>query len=375
MNNLKLVDLNREFKFIKNEVLPKITYLLSESKFILGKELETFEKEFARYCQAEYCVGVSSGTAALFLGLKACGIGKGDEVITTTMTFTATAEAIIQLGAKPIFVDIEPNTMSIDVSQIEEVISKRTKAIIPVHLYGLPADIEKISKICKKYKLFLIEDASQAHGAKYKHKKTGSLGDVGCFSFMPAKNLGTYGDGGCIVTNHKRIYDKIRLWRNHGRVSKYNHYEIGYSERLDNVLAAVLSIKLKHLDKWNKRRNQIATLYNKLLDKDYITFIDIPKGRESSYYVYTISVKKNRDNIRHQLNKLGIPTGVYYPIPLHLQKAYEKLKYKKGDLPVAEQICSSIFSLPMHPFLKDSEVKKIAKITNEIVKKLSSKIK
>ncbi len=355
MKPIALIDLKREYDFLNKTITPTIVNVIKESRFILGPEVTKFENMFARYCGTKYAVGVASGTAALHLALVALGIKSGDEVITTTMTFNATAEAIVLAGAKPVFVDIREDNLSIDTSKIETAITKSTKAIIAVHLYGIPADMKKIKQLCKKYNLFVIEDAAQAHGSSYFGRKAGSLGDIGCFSFMPAKNLGSYGDAGGIVTNNLKLAQKVRQYRDHGRIEKYVHYAPAFAERMDNLQAVVLMVKLKYLDQWNKQRARIAKRYDKFLDLTKVRLINIDKETTNSNYVYTILVD-NRQRLIKRLLEKGISTGVYYPIPLHLQPMFKDLNYRKGALPVAEKLARQTLSLPMHPFLTIKEI-------------------
>jgi len=368
MKRFKLLDLSREFKVIKKPIMKKIGSLISNGEFILGEETKLFENRFAKFCGVKHCIGVSSGTAALFLTLKACHINNGDEVITSSLTFTATAEAIAQVGATPVFVDVDEKTFLMDTHILESKINSKTKAIIAVHLAGMPINMDKLIKLCKKNNILLIEDCSQSHGSKFKGKRVGGFGLVGCFSFMPAKNIGAYGDAGCVVTNDDDLAQTLRLLRNHGRINKYEHKIIGYNERIDNIWAGVLNVKLNYLDKWNKSRNRIAKIYTTLLDKSLISIQSTPENSYSSYYVFNICVKKNRNRILTLLNKNGISTGVYYPIPLHLQECYSYLGYKKGDLKITEQICDTCIAIPMHPFLMDSEAKYIAKKVNSLVR-------
>jgi dTDP-4-amino-4,6-dideoxygalactose transaminase len=368
MKNYKLIDLKREYNFLKNKINSEVQRVFEEGSFTLGKELKNFEDNFARYCNKKFCVGTSSGTTAIFFALKSIGVNEGDEIIVPTLTFTATAEAIVQAGAKPVFVDVDQNTLLINTEKIEEKITKKTKAIIPVHLYGLTCDMNRILSIGKKHDLKVIEDCCQAHGATYKGMSV-PIGETGCFSFMAAKNLNTCGDGGCIVTNNKKIYDSSMLLRNHGRKSKNDHVIIGYSGRLDNLKASILNIKLKYLNDWNKKRRRIGELYKKNLNKKLVTFQEIPKERESSYCYFIIKIKKNRDRILADLKKEGIEAAIHYPKPLHLQKAYLDLMYKRGDFPNAEKACKELVSLPIHPFLRDSEVKSISNKINFILEK------
>ncbi|OGJ15392.1 hypothetical protein A3K73_08005 [Candidatus Pacearchaeota archaeon RBG_13_36_9] len=370
MKSYKLIDLKRDYNFLKRKINSNIYKIFMNGSFTLGQELKDFESNFARYCNKKFCIGISSGTMALFFALKGIGVNEGDEIIVPTLTFTATAEAIMQAGAKPVFIDSEENTLLIDADKIEEKITQKTKAIIPVHLYGLSCEMDKILSIGKKYDLKVIEDCCQAHGATYKGEKV-PIGDIGCFSFMAAKNLNACGDGGCIVTNNKKIYDFTMLLRNHGRRSKNNHVIMGYSGRLDNLKASILDLKLKYLDGWNKKRGRIAEFYKKNLAN--VKFQIIPKDRESCYCYFVIRVKKKRDKILADLKKEGIDAAVHYPKPLHLQRAYFNLGYKKGDFPNAERACKELISLPIHPFLKDDEVRSISGKVNYILDKYLKK--
>ena len=361
--NIPQVDLKAQYKLIKKEINVAILKVLKNTTFILDENVKKFEEEFAKFCNVKYAVGVGNGTDALYLALRACGISRGDEVITQPNTFIATVETITLNGAKPVFVDINSDTYDIDINKIEGAITKKTKAIIPVHLYGQPADMDPILRIAKRHNLWVIEDAAQAHGAEYKGKKIGSLGDVGCFSFFPAKNLGAYGDGGMVITKNKKLAKKIAMLRNHGRIEKYKHEIEGVNSRLDEIQAAILRVKLRYLDKWNKARRQCAKLYDNFLrniEKMKTPFV--PSWATPVFYVYTIRVKE-REKLREYLKKKGISTGIYYPIPLHLQPAYKYLNYKKGDFPEAEKTADEILSLPMYPELKISQIKFI---TNSI---------
>lgn len=355
---IPLNNLSRHHGSLKRRILATVEALLKNSHFILGPELETFEKNFATFIGVNNAVGVASGTAALQLALLATGVTSGDEVITTTHTFGATAEAILLCGAKPVFVDIEEDTFNIDAEKVEQKITKKTKAILPVHLYGQPANIGKIRSVCQAYKLKLIEDCAQAHGAEYKGQKVGGFGDAGCFSFFPGKNLGALGDGGVVTTNSARLATKVRLLRNHGRSSKYIHHVLGYGERLDNLQAAILDVKLRKIDQWNRSRRKWAKLYTRLLrGTNYVTPNEQPWARPV-YYVYTLR-HPNRDTIVQKLGEAGIGTGIYYPLPLHLQPAFKDLGYKRGDFPVTERVVKEIFSIPMFPELEESEVRRV----------------
>ncbi len=361
---IPLVDLKDQYDSIKEEIDEAIQSVLNTTSFIMGEELEKFEEEFSRYCNVKYAIGVANGSDALILALKACDIGEGDEVITVPHTFIATTEAITIVGGKIVFVDIDPKTYTIDVTKIEEKINEKTKAIIPVHLYGQPADMNPIMGLAKRYNLKVIEDAAQAHGAEYKGKKAGSIGDVGCFSFYPGKNLGAYGDAGMVVTNNEEMAEKIKLLRNHGRITKkYEHKIEGYSSRLDNLQAAILRVKLRHLNEWNESRRNNAKKYNELLRN--VDKIIIPYEADYAkhvYHLYVIRVnEKQRDLLIETLKRNDIAAGIHYPIPLHLQPAYIYLNYKVGDFPFTEKVSKEIISLPIYPELTISQIETIIK--------------
>ncbi|MEM2174990.1 MAG: DegT/DnrJ/EryC1/StrS family aminotransferase [Candidatus Micrarchaeia archaeon] len=346
--------LGEEYKKNKKKFEAKIDKVLKSGNFILGKEVENFEKEFARYIGVKYCIGVGNGLEALQLSLMALNIGPGDEVITTPLSAVASALAIKLVGAKPVFVDID-EYFHLDANKIERYISKRTKAILGVHLYGQPFDIEKILKICKKYDLFLIEDCAQAHGAKFKGKKVGSFGDVGCFSFYPTKNLGAFGDGGAIVTNNKKIYEFCKVARNYGQKSLYEHTIIGLNSRLDEIQAAILRVKLAYLDKYNNRRREIATMYK--LGLESIRGLKLPSERPHCHHIYHLFVveAQKRDELKEFLSKKGIITLIHYPQPIHKQPSFKE--YNKLKLPIVEKKTKNILSLPIHPLLTNKEIK------------------
>lgn len=361
------IDLKIQYKQIEHEVAPMITAAMANGAFIGGEQVSCFETEFARFCNSSYCVGVNSGTDALRFALMATGIGPGDEVITVPNTFIATTEAISQVGAKPVFVDVYPDTCNMDISKIEDKITENTKAIIPVHLYGQPADMNPILEIAQKNNIAVIEDACQAHGAKYKKRKAGSMGAVGCFSFYPGKNLGAFGEGGAIVTQDEAIAQKIRMIRDHGQRKKYFHDLEGYNGRLDAIQAGVLRIKLKRLDDWNKARQQNAAYYNELLSEiQSITLATEAEFADSVYHLYVILVD-DRDKLQKFLDSKGIATGLHYPLPLHLQKAYKRLGYKKGAFPVTEHIADRLLSLPMFPELKPEQIEYVVKSIKEFM--------
>lgn len=352
-----LVDLKLQYLSIKPEVDREIKRILDQSAFILGSDIEKFEKKFAKFCGAKYAIGVSSGTRALELALRALDIGKGDEVITTAHTFLATAAAIAHAGAKPVFVDIDSETLNIDERKIEKAVTKKAKAIIPVHLYGNPAKMDEITKIARKHGLNVIEDASQAHGAIYKGKKVGIFGQIGCFSLFPAKNLGAYGDAGILVTSSKGLYQRLNLLRNHGRSGKNKHTLIGYTARLDNLQAAILNIKLSKLNAWNRKRREHAKMYKEFLsDAKEVSF---PKETEKSRPVYCYFVIKcsERNKLMKFLKKKGIGASIHYPQPVHLQPAFNFLGYEKGSFPEAERAVKEVLSLPMYPELKKGQIK------------------
>ncbi len=360
---IPFVDLKAQYSSIKEEIDPVIKEILDNTNFIMGQPVEQFEKEFASYCNAKNCIGLSSGTSSLLVALKAAGIQQGDEVITTPHTFIATTEAITELNAKVKFVDIDKETYTINPELIEKAITEKTKAIIPVHLYGQSADMDPIINIAEKHNLTIIEDCAQAHGAEYKGKKV-PVSSIGCFSFYPGKNLGAYGDAGAIITNDNEIAEKAAIIRDHGRKKgdKYIHTITGSNYRLDALQAAILRVKLKHLDEWTERRRNNAKTYNDLL-KDIVT---IPKEAEYAkhvYHLYVIRVKE-RDRLKTFLKEKGISTGIHYPTPLHLQPALKSLKYKEGDFPITETTSKEILSLPMFPELTQEQIEHITQMIN-----------
>lgn len=350
--------LKKQYEEIKSELKGPIEKVMREGSFILGEDVGLFEKEFSEYCGVKYAIGVNSGTDALFLASLACGIGKDDEVITPAYTYIATSLGISMALAKPVFVDTEEKTYCIDVSKIEKAITKKTKAILLVHLYGHPCDMDSIIDIAKKYKLKVIEDCAQAHGALYNNKKVGSFGDAACFSFYPTKNLGAFGDGGMVVTNSEEVRDRMALLHDYGRKGRYEHIIKGYNSRLDTLQAAILRVKLKHLDGWNESRRKNAALYTKLFKEsklDIILPVEAPYAKHV-YHQYTIRVKSRKD-IMEKLANRSVRTLIHYPIPVHLQECYKELGYKKGDFPVAEKCCEGIMSLPMYPELTEEEIR------------------
>lgn len=358
--NVPFVDLRSQYRGIEKEIDASIKNVIENADFILGQELEQFEKEFAQYCDVQFAVGLDSGTSALELALRVYGIGPGDEVITVANTFIATASAIAFTGARPVLVDIDPQTYNIATSNIASVITKRTRAIIPVHLYGQPADMDPIMEIAKKHNLIIVEDACQAHGALYKGRKVGSIGNIGCFSFYPAKNLGAFGDGGILVTHDKEIAERVRMLRNYGQQEKYKHLFIAYNRRLDTLQAAVLRVKLKYLENWNESRRNHAGLYGKLLSGNNLLLPLEAKNARHVYHLYVVRAAK-REALQKHLKNNGIATGIHYPIPVHEQPAYQYLGYKKGDFPISEAYAEQILSLPMYPELTEEQIAYVAK--------------
>jgi len=361
---IPMVDLKKQFIEIKEEVLTVLTEILESSQYILGPRVRELEKKIAEYHGVSEGVGVASGTDALHLSLEALGIGEGDEVITTPFTFFATAEAVLYTGAKPVFVDIEQDTMNIDPAEIESKITERTKAIIPVHIFGHPADMDVILKIAGKHNLKIIEDCAQSFGSHTKGKKTGSFGDTGCFSFYPSKNLGAFGDGGMILLNDSSIADDIRRLRNHGSKGAYRHESVGFNSRLDEIQAGILLVKFRRIDEYNNKRRQKAALYNELLSDTVVKPVEKPDAYHV-YHQYTIRSLK-RDEIQKHLSKNSISSVVYYPVPLHLQEAIGFLGYRKGDFPVAEETSEKVLSLPIYPDLEETSIRKIADIINNV---------
>jgi dTDP-4-amino-4,6-dideoxygalactose transaminase len=381
------IDLKAQYKQIEAEVLPMIKEAMENSAFIGGPNVAGFEKEFAEFCQTKFCVGANSGTDALRFALMAAGIAPGDEVITVPNTFIATTEAISQVGAVPVFVDVDERTCNMDPGKLREFIEEKclfdqsanqpvnkstnrpVTAVIPVHLYGQTADMDPIMKIAQMYHLTVIEDACQAHGARYKGKSAGAIGAVGCFSFYPGKNLGAYGEGGAVVTDDAVVAQKIRIIGDHGQQEKYIHEIEGYNGRLDAIQAGILRIKLKRLKEWNQARRTNAALYDTLLREiPDVRFAEVADYAESAYHLYVIMVDF-RDRLQKFLSEKGIATGLHYPLPLHLQKAYEQLGYKAGAFPVAEKAAARLLSLPMFSELKRDQIEYVADCIKEFMDK------
>ncbi len=356
------LDLKAQYQSIREEIADGLQKVLEDTAFAGGPYVAEFEKAFAPYCASQYAVGVGNGTDALWVALIGLGVGPGDEVITAANTFIATAEAISFCGAKPVFVDVQPQTFNMDPAAFEAAITPRTKAVIPVHLYGQTADMEPILAIARKHNLWVIEDASQAHGAEYQGKPAGSLGQAGCFSFYPGKNLGAYGEAGGVVTNDTALVEKMRMFRDHGQRQKYYHGMVGWNARMDGFQGAVLSVKLKYLPAWTEARRAHARRYNELLANvpGVTTPTEMPWAKHV-YHIYAILVD-NRDALMKALADEGVATGIHYPIPLHLQEAYQDLGYQAGAFPVAEALAARQVSLPMYAELTDAQIEHVAAV-------------
>ncbi len=378
MMAIPLTDLKAQYDLIKGEIDPAIQRVVREGHFILGAEVKAFEEEMAAYCGTRFAVGVASGTDALQLALLAVGVKPGDEVITTPFTFIATAEAITQCQATPVFVDIDPKTYNLNPEQIKAKITPRTRAILPVHLYGQPADMEPILKIGQQHSLKIVEDCAQALGAEYKGKKAGSMGDAGCLSFFPAKNLGAYGDGGMVVTSDPEIAETVEMLRKHGARQGYYHLLPGFNSRLDTIQAAILRVKLKYLDKWNDLRRSRASLYNQLISQ--MDGIEPPYNADFSTHscnYYTIRLKDShlqRDELRQHLEGKGIQTAIYYPLSLHLQEVYKSLGYQTGDFPQSELAQEQVLSLPMYPELSNEQIEAVVSAISDYCSQKGDKL-
>jgi dTDP-4-amino-4,6-dideoxygalactose transaminase len=355
-----MVDLKIQYETIQDEINSAVLGVLQSTNFILGPYGKALEEDVARYHKVKHAVAVASGTDALHLALRAAGIKQGDEVITTPFTFIATAEAISYVGAVPVFVDILPDTFNMDITKLEAAMTKKTKAIIPVHLYGQSVDMDGLMEIAKKFNVRVVEDCAQSFGAEYKGTKTGAFGDIGCFSFFPSKNLGCYGDGGMVITNDSKLAEHMLSLRNHGSHIRYYHDEIGYNSRLDEIQAAILRIKFKRIDEYNAKRNANAALYAKYLSVPGIQLPTEQKGTKHVFHQYTIRVE-NRDVVKQRLDEGKVTSSmIYYPVPLHLQAAYKNLGMKPGSMPVAEKAAKEVLSLPMYPELKEEQIKQVA---------------
>ncbi len=354
------LDLKTQYESIKHEVHAAMTRVIEQTAFAGGPFVQKFEEEFAAYCGTRHCAGVGNGTDALWLALLGLGVGPDDEVITVPNSFIATAEAISLAGARPVFVDIDEKTHNMDPGLIEAAITPKTRAIIPVHLFGQPADMDPILAIARKHKLFVVEDACQAHGAEYKGRKAGSMGHAGCFSFYPGKNLGAYGEGGAVVTNDEGLDRKMKMFRDHGQTKKYHHAVVGWNARLDGIQGAILSAKLPHLDAWNDARRKNAALYREKLSG--VPGVILPEESPWAKHVFHLFVVrvKERDRVLKELAEKDIHCGIHYPVPLHLTEAYSFLSHKSGAFPAVERCAAEYLSLPMYPELQSSQIDHVA---------------
>jgi dTDP-4-amino-4,6-dideoxygalactose transaminase len=355
------LDLPAQIRSVRKELDAAIARTLDNCSFCLGPDVVQFEKDFAKFCGAQHCVAFNSGTSALHIALMLLNVGAGDEVITTPFTFVATSWAISYVGAKPVYVDVEDGTMNLDPKLIERAITPKTKAVMPVHLYGQPFDIDPILAICKKHKLPLVEDSAQAHAAKYKGKSIGTFGEISCFSFYPGKNLGAAGEGGALVTNNAEFAKRARSLREHGSTVRYYHDEVGFNYRMEGIQGAVLGVKLPHLQKWTDERRRVAHRYHELL-KD--TPLQLPREAayaESAYHLYVVR-HPQRDKLKEHLDANGVGCALHYPLPLHLQKCYANLGHKAGDFPVAEKAARECLSLPIYPELNDAQIQRVAEV-------------
>jgi dTDP-4-amino-4,6-dideoxygalactose transaminase len=360
------LDLAAQIRGIRKEIDAAIARTLDNCSFCLGPDVVQFEKDFAKFCEAEHCLGFNSGTSALHAAMRILDIGPGDEVITTPFTFVATSWAISYVGAKPVYVDIDDATFNIDPRQIELAITPKTKAILPVHLYGQPFDVDNVLEICRKHRLPMVEDACQAHGARYKGKVVGTFGDMSCFSFYPGKNLGACGEGGALVTNNDKFATRARSLREHGSTVRYYHDEIGYNYRMEGFQGAVLGVKLKYLAKWTKERQRVAARYTELLADTPLQLPVAPDYDESAWHLYVVRHPR-RDELKKHLEDNGIGCAVHYPIPVHLHKAYAHLGHRAGKFPVAEMAAHKCLSLPIYPELTDAQVRRVVEVIKGFV--------
>jgi len=358
-------DLKQQYAGLRQEVLEALDRVCRNSAFVMGEEVARFEEEFAAYCETRYCVALNSGTSALQLALQAAQVGPGDEVITTPNTFIATAWAITYAGARPVFVDIDPCTANIDPQLVEAAITPRTKALLPVHLYGRPVPLDALTDIASRHGLTLVEDAAQAHGARYRGRRVGNFGQSATYSFYPSKNLGAYGEGGALTTNDAAVADLVRSLRNHGESSRYVHERVGYNYRMDGFQGAILRLKLKHLEAWTARRREICTLYRRLLAGVRVDLLTEDPAAESAHHLFVVYVD-DRDRVRRDLDARGVGTAVHYPTPLHLQKAYSGLGYSAGSFPHAERACQRVICLPLFPEMTDAHVEYVAATLKDI---------
>jgi dTDP-4-amino-4,6-dideoxygalactose transaminase len=355
---IPFLDLKAQYQQMKPEIDAAVLRAIDSGQFVLGPEVAAFEERFAAYCNVRHCLAVNSGTSALHLALLAAGVGPGDEVITVSMTFVATTAAILYSGARPVFVDVDPVTWTMDPKLIEAAVTPRTKAILPVHLHGLMADMGAIMEIARRHNLVVIEDAAQAHGAEYKGRRAGSIGDLGCFSFYPGKNLGAYGEGGAVVCNQPEFARRISLLRDWGQESKYNHVVPGYNYRMDGIQGAVLNVKMNYIEAWTEARRSVASRYDQLLEKCRCRRPAPTPHSRHVYHVYAAAFER-RDEAQKALQAAGISTGIHYPVPVHLQKAYANLGYGVGDFPITERLANELLSLPIYAELRLEQISKV----------------
>jgi len=355
---IPFLDLKAQYQQMKPEIDAAVVRAIESAQFVLGPEVAAFEERFASYCDVRHCLAVNSGTSALHLALLAAGVGVGDEVITVSMTFVATTAAILYSGARPVFVDVDPVTWTINPGLIEAAITPRTRAILPVHLHGLMADMDAIMEIARRHDLVVIEDAAQAHGAAYKGRRAGSIGDLGCFSFYPGKNLGAYGEGGAVVSNHSEFAQRIFLLRDWGQLSKYNHVVHGYNYRMDAIQGAVLNVKMNYIEAWTEARRSVASYYDQLLEKHRCRRPAPPPHSRHVYHVYAVGLAQ-RDVAQKALQAGGIGNGIHYPVPVHLQKAYAGLGYGAGDFPITELLAHQLLSVPIYAELRPEQVSEV----------------
>ncbi|MGB7770192.1 MAG: DegT/DnrJ/EryC1/StrS family aminotransferase [Verrucomicrobiia bacterium] len=368
MNPIPYLDLPAQIRGIRKDLDAAIARTLDQCSFCLGPDTAQFEKDFARYCGAEHCVGFNSGTSALHVAMLLLGVGPGDEVVTTPFTFVATSWAISYAGAKPVYVDIDDATFNLDPKLLEKAITPKTKAVMPVHLYGHPFDLDPILAICRKHELPLVEDAAQGHGAKYKGKTIGTFGEISCFSFYPGKNLGACGEGGALVTNNAAFDKRARSLREHGSTVRYYHDEVGYNYRMEGIQGAVLGVKLKHLAKWTAERRRVAHRYHELLAGTPLQLPREAAGGESAYHLYVVRHPR-RDDLKKHLDAHGVGCALHYPVPLHLQKCYASLGYRAGDFPLAEKAARECLSLPIYPELTDTQIQRVAEVIQDFFRK------
>ncbi len=363
---IPFLDLKAQYDAIRSEIQAAIDETIESSRFILGPQVEAFESEFASYCQTDHAVGVSSGTSALQLALIAAGVGPGDEVVTVSCTFVATVAAIYHVGAHPVLVDVDPRSLTLDPGQLEDAISNRTRAVIPVHLHGQMANMDPIMEIARDRGLAVIEDAAQAHGAEYRGRRAGSIGDLGCFSFYPGKNLGAYGEAGAVVTRRADLAQTLRVLRDQGQDRKYHHIFPGFNFRMDGIQGAVLRVKLRYIEEWTEARRRHASLYGRLLSGGAAAVPIEVDGNRHVYHVYGVRVSR-RDRVQTHLEEGGVSTGIHYPVPVHLQPAFAELRMHQGDLPVTEDAADSLLSVPMFPEMTDDQIRSVCEALDRAV--------